>query len=259
MLDLNSEILYQFLASYLLPMVRVLGIFTSAPFFGNRYVPATVRVGLGIAISAIITPSLPVVSIDLVSWNGTLALIQQFLIGVSLGFCIRIIFTAVEFAGELTGMTMGFGFATFFDPQSQGHSSSISQFLSALLMLIFLGSDLHLLILEILSSSFKEIPLDHGGFKDLQYQSLANLGGNIFKYGVQLALPLITALLLINMTLGVLTRAAPQLNLFGIGFPLSLLGGFLMLYMMLPYWSDLFVHMLEQNTLKLGSILKYLP
>ena len=160
---------------------------------------------------------------------------------------MRLVFAAVELAGELMSMTMGLGFATFFDPQSQGNTSALSQLLSSMLLLMFIAMDMHLLLLEILVNSFQDIPLNSGGLQAEQFYSVAKMGRYIFMTGLQLALPVITALLIINMTLGVLTKAAPQLNLFGVGFPVTLMTGLIMFYMSFRYWQLPFMELLEQG------------
>lgn len=251
MIDINQDWLYGLLTSHVLVLVRLLGVFTLAPLFGNRAIPVTMRIGLGLSITLLIVPTLPPVQWDLLSGAGLFALVQQFLLGIATGFSLMLILTAVELAGELIAMTMGLGFATFFDPQSQGHSSSISQFLSTLTVLIFMGCDLHLQFLEALVESFKRMPLDTPVLNRPLYHELAAQGGQIFLSALQLALPLLSALLIVNMTLGVLTRAAPQLNLFGIGFPLTLLAGYVMLYLMLPYWTPSLVNIWQQALTKL--------
>lgn len=237
MLSIDQEWLFGLLGSHLLALVRILGVFSSAPLFGNRAIPPTMRIALGLSMTVLMAPSLPVVALDLLAWPGLLALIRQFLIGIAMGFSMSLIMTAVELSGELISMTMGLGFATFFDPHSQGHSSSLSQYLATLSLLIFIGSDLHLQFIETLANSFISLPLDGAGLERLQFKALALQGGQIFSLALQLALPILTALLIVNMTLGVLTRAAPQLNLFGIGFPLTLLAGYLLLYLISPYWG----------------------
>jgi len=130
---------------------------------------------------------------------------------------------------------MGFGFATFFDPQTRARSSAIAQFLALLTLMIFLATNVHLMMLSTLAESFISMPVSAlaagaGGFR-----MLAGWGGLIFSSGVQLSLPIIAALLITNLALGILTRAAPQLNLFGIGFPVTLGAGFIVLTLMLPY------------------------
>ncbi len=238
MVEFTTQQLYGLVTAYFWPLVRILGLFTSAPFFSNRSVPGQVRVALGTAMTFIIAPNLPPFpEQDPLSWTGILIVIQQFLIGISIGFTMRLIFTGIELAGEMIGMTMGFGFATFFDPQSQGRSSSLSQILSLLTMLFLITGNFHILLIECLVESFKTLPIGEATLNKNSFKQLALWGGEIFFTGLQLSMPIVTALFIINMALGILTRAAPQLNLFGIGFPITLLTGLLMFDLMLPYWS----------------------
>jgi flagellar biosynthesis protein FliR len=238
MAEFTTAQLFSLVSAFFWPLVRVLGLFSSGPFFSHRSIPIRIRVGLGVAITFLIAPTLaPFPITDPISWMGMLVLTQQFLIGVAIGFIMRLIFSGVELSGELIGMTMGFGFASFFNPQSGGQSSAINQLLSLLTMLIFIATDLHLQLLESLVESFNSLPIGMNTLGKNSFQQLAFLGKNIFSISIQLSLPIIAALLMTNMALGVLTKAAPQLNLFGIGFPITMLVGFLMIDLLLPYWS----------------------
>jgi flagellar biosynthesis protein FliR len=224
------------IAAFLWPLSRILGLIAAAPFFGNLGVPVRVKIGLGVMLSIVIAPTVPVMpATDPMSMAGLLIVIQQMIIGLSMGFAMRIVFAAVEMAGEITGLTMGFGFATFFDPQTRARSSAISQFLSLLALMIFLALNIHLMLLTTLAESFIALPISALPIGGSGFHQIANWGGLIFSSGVQLALPLIAALLITNISLGILTRAAPQLNLFGIGFPITLGAGFIVLGLVLPY------------------------
>jgi len=130
---------------------------------------------------------------------------------------------------------MGLGFATFFDPQSQGRTSAISQLLALLTLMIFLATNLHLLLLSTLVDSFNSMPISTQPMNGNMARQLVGFGGRIFSAGVQLSLPIVAALLVTNAALGILTRAAPQLNIFGIGFPITISVGFIMLALTLPY------------------------
>ncbi|HZW14176.1 MAG TPA: flagellar biosynthetic protein FliR [Noviherbaspirillum sp.] len=236
MITLSSAELYSWVAAFVWPLTRILGLIATAPLFGNLSIPVRVKVGLGVMLSIVIAPTVPEVpAIDPMSLAGFLILIQQLVIGLAMGFAMRIVFAAVEMAGEISGLTMGFGFATFFDPQTRGRSSAISQFLALLTLMIFLALNIHLMMLSTLADSFVTMPIAATPVGTGGFRQLTNWGGLIFSAGVQLALPILAALLLTNIALGVLTRAAPQLNLFGIGFPITLGAGLLVLMLMLPY------------------------
>lgn len=236
MITVASADINMWIAGLLWPLTRILGLLAAAPLFGNKAVPASVKVMLGVMLAAIVAPAVPALpATDPMSLAGLLILAQEMLIGLAMGFSIRIIFAAVEMAGEISSLTMGLGFATFFDPNTQGRSSAISQFLALVVTLGFLSVNAHLVLLSALVESFSSLPVSatpiySGGFKQL-----ADWGGRIFSTGVQLSLPIVAALLITNVALGILTRAAPALNLFGIGFPITLGVGLLVVATTLPY------------------------
>ena len=236
MITVSSADINMWIAGLLWPLTRILGLLAAAPLFGNKAVPASVKVALGVMLALIVAPAVPALpAADPMSLAGLLILAQEMLIGLAMGFSIRIIFAAVEMAGEIASLTMGLGFATFFDPNTQGRSSAIGQFLALVATLGFLSVNAHLVLLSVLVESFSSLPISAtpiygGGFKQL-----ADWGARIFSTGVQLSLPIVAALLITNVALGILTRAAPALKLCGIGFPSNLGVGLLVVAMTLPY------------------------
>jgi flagellar biosynthetic protein FliR len=236
MITVSSADINMWIAGLLWPLTRILALIAASPLFGNSSVPASVKVSLGVMLALIVAPAVPAIpAADPMSLAGLLILMQEMLVGLAMGFTIRVIFAAVEMAGEISSLTMGLGFATFFDPNTRGRSSAISQFLSLVATMAFLAVNAHLVLLSALVESFSTLPISAtpiygGGFKQM-----ADWGGVIFSTGVQLSLPIVGALLITNVALGVLTRAAPQLNLFGIGFPITLGVGLLVIAMTLPY------------------------
>ncbi|MFZ6872735.1 flagellar biosynthetic protein FliR [Undibacterium sp. Di27W] len=236
MISFSSNELIALINSFIWPLTRILGLIAVAPPFGNNTVPVQIKIALGIVLSLIVAPNLPAVSdLDPVSLNGILVLGQQLIIGLGMGFVMRVVFSAIEMAGEVSGLTMGLGFATFFDPQTQGRSSAIAQFLVLTSTLLMLTLNVHLTMLAALVESFQTIPISTSFQTGLNYQKLAIWGEQIFSVGMHLSLPIVAALLVTNVALGILTRAAPQLNLFGIGFPITIGTGFLMLALIMPY------------------------
>ena len=236
MLSFTSNDLYILIASFLWPLTRILGLISVAPLYGNVSVPATVKIGLSVMLSLIIAPTIPAIpALDPMSLAGLLILVQQLLIGIAMGLAMRMVFACMELAGELAGMTMGLGFATFFDPQSQGRSIAISQFLSLVTILLYLALNVHLSLLSALADSFTTMPISDAPMSGKLFEQITGWGAKIFTAGVQLALPIVAALLITNVGLGVLARSAPQLNLFGIGFPITLTVGFVMIAIVTPY------------------------
>lgn len=238
MLTLTAAELNTWIAAFLWPLARMLGLIASAPLFGNAGVPVSVKVILGTMLALVIAPAIPEMpAANPTSMAGLLILAQEMLIGLAMGFAMRIVFAAIEMAGEAASLTMGLGFATFFDPLTQGRSGAISQFLALMATMAFLSVNGHLVLIEVLAESFYTMPVSATPLSTNGPLELVRWGGEIFRAGLQLSLPLIAALLMTNIALGILTRAAPQLNLFGIGFPISLGVGFLVLSLTLPYLS----------------------
>jgi flagellar biosynthetic protein FliR len=246
MVSVSSDLLQTWIIGLLWPLTRVLGVIASAPLLSYVAVPNRVKLGLGLMITLIIMPTLPAVQFAIFSFEGLLVLVQQLIIGLAIGFSMRLVFAAVDLAGQMMSMSMGLGFATFFDPHSQGQSAAINQFLMLLVMLIFLSLDGHLMIVTAIAQSFMTMPIGvHVG--SIHYLQVAEWGATIFSMGLLLSLPVMTALLITNMALGILSRTAPQLNLFGIGFPVTLSVGFVALALALPSMLKPIEHLIEQG------------
>ncbi len=235
MISFTDTQLYTWLAGLMWPLARILGLIGTAPVFAQSVIPVPAKVGLGLAITLLLSPVLPAMpSVDPASAAGLLILAQQILIGMAMGFVMNLVFMSVDMAGSLMGLTMGLGFATFYDPQTQGQSNAINQILAIVITLIFLQTNGHLAVLSVLAESFQRLPVGVWPHQGVFWQA-ATWGKDIFSAGVQLSLPVVTALLITNLALGILTRAAPQLNLFGIGFPLTIGIGFMVLLLSMDY------------------------
>lgn len=237
MINLSAAQLDLWMAGFLFPLARILGLIATAPILNNRAIPARIRMGFGAAMTLALIPALPPSGLIVGSWPGLLALLQQMLIGIALGFSMRVVFTAIDLAGELIGLQMGLGFAMFYDPDNAAQSPVISEFLGLLAMLIFLSINGHLMLLAVIGNSFEWWPVGADLFPANGWMAIARWGSIIFSAGVMLALPVIAALLVVNIALAVLTRAAPTLNLFAIGFPVTLIAGFVMLLLSMPFFA----------------------
>lgn len=260
MITLSSAELNTWIAAFLWPLTRILGLIATAPLFGNLSIPARVKVGLGVMLTLVIAPTVPAMpAADPMSFAGLLIVIQQLLIGLSMGFAMRIVFAAVEMAGEISGLTMGFGFATFFDPQTRARTSAIAQFLALITLMLFLALDIHLMMLSTLAESFRTLPISGMPGGTSGFRQIAVWGGLVFSAGVQLALPIVGVLLITNIALGVLTRAAPQLNLFGIGFPVTLSAGLIVLGLVLPYLAMPLERLFHEGMAVVGKLGSQVP
>jgi len=248
MVQFTTDQLMGWVIAFMWPLSRILGLFSSSPLFSTTNFPMMTRVGLALAITILVAPILPPQSItDPFSFAGFASLVNQFIIGITIGFVMRIFFTAIEMTGSLIGVSMGMSFASFFDPLTQSQTQVISQFFSAVLILLFVTTDLHLLMIDSLIQSFYIVPMDQVSLNIKGFKDVAFLGGKIFSIGLQLSLPIVTALLITNIALGVLTKAAPQLNIFGIGFPITMAVGLGMMFVSLPYMIKPFIKTLSDG------------
>jgi flagellar biosynthetic protein FliR len=230
-----------------------MGVIAVAPIFSRNSIPNMVKLGFGVMLTLIILPTLPPLPyFEIFSFQGLLILVQQLIIGLAIGFSMALVFAAVEVAGQLIGMSMGLGFASFFDP-SQGQTTAVSRFLALLAMLIFLSLDGHLMIVTAIANSFVSMPITVSG-GGINPMKIAMWGEVIFSAGLLLALPAVVALLITNMALGILTRTAPQLNLFGIGFPITLSMGFVVLALVLPGMLKPIEKLIEQGVTNMGQV-----
>ncbi len=254
MITFSSADLNTWLTSFLWPMVRILALLAAAPVLGHLSIPVRVKIGLGILISIVLSPAVgPLPKIELASLHGLMVLSQQILLGLAMGFAMRIVFSAVELAGEIAGLQMGLGFATLFTPQSDGSSLVLGKFLSLLATLTFLSLNGHLLMLSVLAESFNVFPISAEPMSSAGAKHLVEWGGNIFMAGLQLALPIIAAMLIVNLALGILTRASPQLNVFAVGFPITLLVGMAALMLSLPHFTPVLERLISDG---LGAMLE---
>lgn len=249
MISITTAELNTLLAAFLWPLSRILALVATAPLLGNPSVPVRVKLGLAVMITVLVMPlvekSLP--QIDPASGVGFAILLQQILIGIAMGLVMRIVFVAVEMAGELIGLQMGLGFAVFFDPQNSGQIDIVGRFLGVIASLAFLAIDGHLIMIALISQSFSTLPIGLEGMTNATFTTLANWGSEIFKAGLQLSLPVLTALLITNLALGVLTRVAPQLNIFAVGFPLTLSIGLLVMALSMPFYAPILEHLVQDG------------
>jgi flagellar biosynthetic protein FliR len=247
MISISHDLLQTWVMGLLLPLIRMLSFMSVAPLFSHNGIPQPIKIATGFILTLAVMPTIgPLPDIDPLSMPGLLIICQQMVIGVAVGMMMRVIFSGIEMAGQVAGMTMGLGFASFFDPQSQGNTVAISQLYGILALLVFLSIDGHLLLISALAESFYSLPIALNSL-GVNGMKIAEVGKEVFSIGLQLSLPIIAALLITNMALGILTRSAPQLNIFGIGFPITIGVGFLTLLLILPNMAQPYRHFIEQG------------
>lgn len=257
MITFTSAQLTAWLAAFIFPLARILALIASAPILGNRQIPARIKVGLAFAITLVIAPTLDIpADLDPASAQGLLVLIQQIIAGLIMGFAIRLIFTAVEMTGDLAGMQMGLGFASFYDPQNATYLPVIAQFLGIIAALMFLAMDGHLYMIAALADSFRTFPVSEAALPAGTYRMLVEWGSTMFSHALQLSLPLIGALLITNLALGILTRSSPQLNVFAVGFPITIAVGYLALMLTLPFLGPLLGNFVQEGMDMLSRLMQ---
>jgi flagellar biosynthetic protein FliR len=236
------------LAAYLWPMIRVGAMLTAAPIFSSRQVPVRFRLMMMMLITWVVMPTLPPTPpADVLSHSGFLIMLQQILIGVMMGFILQMVFGALVFGGQMVAYSTGLGFASMVDPQNGVQVPVVAQFYLILATLLFLLSNGHLLLIELLADSFQSMPVAVDGISRNGFLDIVAWGSRLFAGGLLIALPIVGAMLMVNMGMGVVMRAAPQLNIFSVGFPITMLLGFVLMWVTLPNLFGVFNQFLEES------------
>lgn len=225
----------QWLGSMLWPFVRIGMMLAVAPVFGGNLVPVRIKLILAVLLTWVMLPLIPPVpAVDPLSAASVLITIQQMIIGLAMGFALQLVFAALIIGGQTVAMGMGLGFASMVDPQNGVQVPVIGQYYVVLATLLFLALNGHLALVGVLSDSFQSLPIGETALNREQLHEIAHWGTRLFAGGLLVALPAVTAILLVNLAFGVVSRAAPQLNIFGVGFPVTLTLGFVVLLVTLP-------------------------
>jgi flagellar biosynthetic protein FliR len=252
----EAQILNQ-AALFIWPLMRISAMFVAMPLFSIRAVPARVRLVLSVAITLVVMPLLPPLpAVEMFSYTGFLMAIAQVLIGLTSGFILQLVFAAIVFAGQGIALSMGLGFSMMVDPQSGQQVPVIAQFYTVTATLIFVSMDGHLLLIQMLLDSFKALPIGIDGIDKANIWSILMWGSRMFAGGLLLAMPVVASLLLVNVTFGVAARAAPQLQIFSVGFPVTLMLGLLLIWKTFPDVLDQFSGMLTDGYDLIGQLLR---
>ncbi|HET7267198.1 MAG TPA: flagellar biosynthetic protein FliR [Oleiagrimonas sp.] len=250
MVTVDSAQLHQWLVLFVWPLFRLLAFMMTAPVLGHHAIPRTVKLGLALLLTFLIAPTLPAPPpIPVWSWAGMGIIVEQVLIGAAMGLLLRVVFAAVMVAGDYVGLQMGLAFATFVSPDTGTNTMILARILYIIAILMFLALDGQLMVIQTLAYSFHTLPIGYGSLNVDAFNLLVRAGSTVFTAGLVLALPLVTALLIVNLCLGILNRSAPQMTVFSVGFPTSLLLGIFLLAMMMGdlgrYLDVLFGHGLD--------------
>ena len=254
-LTLTAEQINSWVGLVLWPMFRIAGLLSILPVIGGAQVPMRIRVALALLLTILIVPSLgPVPAIDPLSPESLYISAQQILIGVAMGLLVLVVFNAVTMAGESIAITMGLGFALMNDPQNGAQVPTVSQFYLVLASLLFLALDGHHSVFLLLHASFMLLPIGQSLEADAIW-ILVRWGGMIFTGALSIALPALAAMLTVNIIMGVITRAAPQMNLFSVGFPITMTVGFAAIMFTLPTFQITFESLLYMAQTTIASVL----
>ena len=227
--------LSQMIGSYFWPFVRIAAMMMAMPVFTSNFIPMRVRTMLALALTVIIAPVIPQVPlIDAVSVNGMLLILQQALIGIVMGFIFHFVFSAFTIGGQVIAMQMGLGFSTMVDPVNGAQVPVLSMFYVLLVTLFFFILNGHLALIRVLADSFTSMPISLVGLEREDFWTMASWATEMFIGAILVALPAVAALLFVNMSLGVIGRAAPQLNIFAVGFSITIAAGFYVIMVSLP-------------------------
>jgi flagellar biosynthetic protein FliR len=235
------------LSPVLWPFLRVLALFSVVPVFSQRAIPLRARIGLAFFVAlcaqAMLTGQ-PVIDLNGREALGVAA--QQVAVGMAIGFAVRFVFAAVELGGEIIGLQMGLNFASFFDPASGGQISAVGRFYSNLSLLLFVVINGHLVVLMAVVKSFERFPTDGSFLQSLAQMRLYELGTALFASAFWIALPLIALLTFVNLVMGFISRIAPQMNIFAVGFPVTLTVGLAGIAATLPMLEQPLLNLLQQ-------------
>lgn len=221
--------------AYMWPFIRIAAMLMAMPVIGVKTVSKQIRILFAVVLTILVAPLVPEVpQVEPLSAEAVLIVVQQILIGAAMGFVLHLVFAIFLIGAHVISMQMGLGFATMIDPQSGSSIPVLGQFFTIIVTLVFLSFNGHLVLIEVLANSFHTLPISSTGLGAEGYWQLAIWGGEMFAGAVQVALPAIGALLFVTLTLGVMTRTAPQFNIFAVGFPISLIWGVVIIYFTLP-------------------------
>ncbi len=213
------------------PFFRIGAFLVIVPVLGARLIPTRVKLGLSLVTTVLIYPLLPDMPIiEAIDIQTFLIIMEQILIGTTMGFLVFVILQIFILAGQTISMQMGLGFASMVDPANGVSVAVLSQWYQLLVTLVYLAINGHLITFEVVIDSFYTLPVGQGLFTVDSWRVLADFGAWLFRASLTLSLPAITALLLVNVSFGVMTRAAPQLNVFALGFPITMLSGLVIVW-----------------------------
>jgi flagellar biosynthesis protein FliR len=241
---------------WMVAMIRPGAAFLAAPFFNAPQVPIQLRVILALAVGvpAAASASIKLPDAGIISFAGALFIAFEILVGIAIGFAVQLGYAAALLGGEAISNAMGLGFAAMANPLGGPPSPAISQFLSMLAIALFLGFDGHLLLIAAIVESYHALPPGQGWFAGTLIEGLLHFGGVVFSAGLAIALPVGSAMVVMQIVMAMIARSTPSLNLFSVGIPATLLVGLILLAMAVPVMADLITEALQSGLDHAGQI-----
>lgn len=235
MITLASSEIMSWIGAFLWPLFRISAMIAVAPVFGARTIPTNIKLVLSVVLTLVIMPVIPTPPVvDPLSGAAVLITLNQILIGAAMGLALQLLFAMFIIGGQIIAFQMGLGFASMVDPGSGTQVPVVSQFYVILLTLTFLALNGHLIFINVVADSFLSLPIGVNSLSQDGLWMLISWGSTMYSGAVQIALPAIASLLLFNLTFGIVTRSAPQFNIFSIGFPVTMVAGFFIMMSTLP-------------------------
>lgn len=235
-MDVSVAQLTGLIGSYLWPFIRIGALVMAAPLFSANYISARTRLILALVVTLVVVPTIdaPMPGVSPIGAEGLLITAHQILIGICMGFMLQLLFNAFIVAGQIIAMQMGLGFASMIDPANGTTVPVISQFYLIFVTLIFVSLNGHLIMIQVIAESFQTLPVGTQGLPMDSVYDVVGLASWMYAAGVLIALPAIGSLMMVNLSFGVMSRAAPQISPFSIGFPMTILLGFVIMFVTLP-------------------------
>lgn len=257
-MDISAELVGAWVGSIVWPFIRISAMLLGNPVFGSRSVPLRVRIVLTAALTIMVTPLVGSIEpVDPISMQGLWISLNEILIGLAMGFALALVFSVFIMAGEQMANAMGLGFASMVDPLNGANVPIVSQFLQLIAFLLFFAISGHTLVIELMVSSFDLMPVSESVVSLAAIRALTAWASQMFVGAALLSVPVVVMLLLVYVALGVMTRAAPQMNIFSVGFPLTILSGYVMIMLIMPtmelHFSALMLESLEVVRVVLGG------
>jgi flagellar biosynthetic protein FliR len=227
----DLQLVLTMLLQYLLSSLRIGAFLLSAPLFGARWLPLQIRIIMAFAMGTAVAGFVPVMDLNtLTSSTGMVLIFIEIAIGLTAGLTLTIWFTAMLLAGEKIASSSGLGYAAQVDPTTGANTPVVSQILYLFLLVIFISVDGHLIAIATMMESYRILPVGSPVEPNVMIAAGIGAAGSMFLSAAIIMLPIAMVLLMINVTVGIISRSAPTLNLFSFGFPITLISVFILLY-----------------------------